>query len=219
MQLTSIVVCLWVFLPLVLSSLIEMHAQSGWDQEIDLAIAEYSTFFYLLLGCFCCMFWVIVHLYYEAPPNQLCAIWLNLGREYIPIHFRIPPATAVLCHIITKHQWLWKPVPLEAMHAHAITLLHQVSQIMFFGSWAVPSLLHTFVFPSFWYRLILISAVQRMLFWKWSCLFRCFVSNLALFGPCGEPSVFALVKSSLDCRLWQWHVYLLKSVLLLAGSL
>ncbi len=42
-------------------------------------------------------------------------------------------------------------------------------------------------------------------------------SNLALFAPCGEPSVFALVKSSLDCRLWQWHVYLLESVLLLAG--
>ncbi len=41
-------------------------------------------------------------------------------------------------------------------------------------------------------------------------------SNLALFAPCCEPSVFALVKSSLDCRLWQWHVYLLESVLLLA---
>ncbi len=32
-----------------------------------------------------------------------------------------------------------------------------------------------------------------------------------------EPSVFALVKSSLDCRLWQWHAYLLESVLPLAG--
>ncbi len=42
-------------------------------------------------------------------------------------------------------------------------------------------------------------------------------SNLALFAPCGEPSVFALVKSSLDCRFWQWHIYLLESVLLLAG--
>ncbi len=28
-------------------------------------------------------------------------------------------------------------------------------------------------------------------------------SNLALFAPCGEPSVFALVKSYLDCRLSQ----------------
>ncbi len=50
-------------------------------------------------------------------------------------------------------------------------------------------------------------------------LFRCFLakSNLALFAPCGEPSVFALVKYSLDCRLWQWLVYLLESVFLLAG--
>ncbi len=33
----------------------------------------------------------------------------------------------------------------------------------------------------------------------------------------GEPSVFALVKSYLDCRLWYWHADLLESVLLLAG--
>ncbi len=59
-------------------------------------------------------------------------------------------------------------------------------------SWAVPSLRHTFFFPSFWYRLILISAIQRMLFQKWSGFFRCFLSksNLALFAACGEPCVF-----------------------------
>ncbi len=51
------------------------------------------------------------------------------------------------------------------------------------------------------------------------CFFRCFLakSNLALIAPCGEPSVFALVMSSLDYRLWQWHTYILESVLLLAG--
>ncbi len=82
-------------------------------------------------------------------------------------------------------------------------------------SWAVPSLRHTFFFPSFWYRLIFISAIQRLLFQKWSGFFRCFLSksNLALFAACGEPCVFVLVKSSLDCR----HIYLLESVLLLAG--
>ncbi len=42
-------------------------------------------------------------------------------------------------------------------------------------------------------------------------------SNLVLFAPCSEPSVFALVKSSLDCRLWQWHTCLLETVLILAG--
>ncbi len=91
---------------------------------------------------------------------------------------------------------------------------------MCFASWAVSSFLHTFFFASFWHRLILISAIQRMLFQKWSGFFRCFFfakSNLALFAPCGEASLFALVKSSLDCRLWQWHVCLLESVLHLAG--
>ncbi len=38
-------------------------------------------------------------------------------------------------------------------------------------------------------------------------------SNLVLFAACAEASVFALVKSSLDCR----HVCLLESVLLSAG--
>ncbi len=91
--------------------------------------------------------------------------------------------------------------------------------VVCFGSWAVPSLFHTFFFLSFWYRLILISAVWRILLQKWSGFFRCFLakSNQALFAPCGEPSVFALVKSSLDCRLWPWHAYLLESVLHLAG--
>ncbi len=39
-------------------------------------------------------------------------------------------------------------------------------------------------------------------------------SYLALCASCGEPSVFALVKSSLDCRHWQWHTWPLESVLL-----
>ncbi len=53
-----------------------------------------------------------------------------------------------------------------------------------------------------------------MLFQKCSG-FRCCLakSSPVLFAACGEASVFALVKSSLDCR----HVCLLESVLLLAG--
>ncbi len=108
------------------------------------------------------------------------------------------------------------PVSLEAMHAHAshCSMFHRY--VVCFGSWAVPSHFHShFFFPSFWCMLILIPAVQRMLFLKCSGFFRYFFSILALFAPCGEPSVFALVKSSLDCRLLQWHAYLLESVLLL----
>ncbi len=104
--------------------------------------------------------------------------------------------SSVTSLINTVTQCHWKPCMLMPSHC---SMFHRWC----FGSWAVPSLLHTFFFPSFWYRLILISAVQRMLFQTWSGFFRCFLakSNLALFAPCGEPSVFALVKSSLDCRL------------------
>ncbi len=101
------------------------------------------------------------------------------------------------------------PVPLEAMHVHAITLLHHVSQTKH-----VPSLLHTFFFLSFWYRLIWISAVQIMLFAEVIWLFLV-VFWQSLIWPCLH--LFALVKSSLDCRLWQWHANLLESVLHLAG--
>ncbi len=100
-----------------------------------------------------------------------------------------------------------------AVHAHAITLLHHASQMMLYA------LDHELLqaFSILFYRLILISTIQRMLFQKWSGFFRCFLakSNLALFAPCSERSVIALVKSSLDCRLWQWHVCLLEIVLLL----
>ncbi len=112
-------------------------------------------------------------------------------------------------------QYHWKPCML--MTSHCSTVFHWWCCMLWIMSCSKPSP-YTFFFPSFWYRLILISAVQRMLFQKWSVFFRCFLveSNLALFAPCGEPSVFALVKSSLDCRLWQRHIYLLESVLHLA---
>ncbi len=181
-----------------------MHAQSGWDQEIDLAIAEYSTFLpsktpgLLLL-------YVLGHRSFVllSASNQLCLIWLNLDREYIPVHLRIHPAASVTSSLNTSN-----PVPLEAMHAHATTLLHHVSQMMLNA--LDRELFHT---------LILISAVQRIIFQKCSVFLRCFLakSNLFLFAPFGGPSVFTLVKSSLDCRLWQRHVYLLESVLRLAG--
>ncbi len=135
LQLTSFVVCLCVFLPLDLSSASEMHAQTCWDQEIDLAIHLQK-----LLDCFCCMFWVIVHLYYEAPSNQLCSIWLNLGREYISIHFRIHPSASVSSSLNTSN-----PEPLEAMQfMHHTAPPCFTDDVVCFGSWAVPSLLHTF---------------------------------------------------------------------------
>ncbi len=136
-----------------LSSASEMHAEI---RRLTWPLQNISLFYLQkLLGCFCCMFCVMVHLYYEALPNQLSCIWLNLGREYIPVRVRIHPAASVLCHIITKHQW---PSAAGSHAAHAIihcsTMFHRWR---FFGSWVVPSLLHTISFPSFWYRMMLIS--------------------------------------------------------------
>ncbi len=47
LQLTSVVVCLWVFLHFVLSLTCEKHARSGREQENDSAIADYSTLFFV----------------------------------------------------------------------------------------------------------------------------------------------------------------------------
>ncbi len=110
------------------------------------------SLFYLqkLLGCFCCMFWVIVHLYYEVPPNQLCCIWLNLADS-----ISLYTSEFFWLHLSSVTSSLNKsnPVPLEAMHANAITL-HHVSRMMLYAldHELFPSLLHTFFLLSFWYR-------------------------------------------------------------------
>ncbi len=83
--------CLWVFLPLVLSS-----ARSSNE--------EFSTFtfknFWLAFGvCFGSSSSCTIK---RRPIN--CCIWLNLGREYFSTHFRFHPAASVFCLIITKHQ-------------------------------------------------------------------------------------------------------------------
>lgn len=62
-------------------------------------------------------------------------------------------------------------------------------------------LLHTFLFTSFGFKLMLIVSVQRMFFF-YSC------QSLIRFS-CSP--VWPVV-----CRLWQWNVYLLESVLVLA---
>ncbi len=66
-----------------------------------------------------------------------------------------------------------EPVPLAAIHAHAMTLPPPcfTDEVVCLGSWAVPFLLHTLLFPSLWYKLILVSSVHRMLFQNWWRLF------------------------------------------------
>ncbi len=124
LQLTS-VCCLFVGLSVF------SFVFSEWNAAHQVEIRELTrplqniSLFYLqkLLGCFWCMFWVIVHLYYEALPNQFCCIWLNLDREYIPVHSEF--IRLLLSSVLSRHHWTavtqshWKP-----RHAPASTLLH-----------------------------------------------------------------------------------------------
>ena len=72
-----------------------------------------------------------------------------------------------------------EPVPLAAIHAHAMTLPPPcfTDEVVCFGWWAVPFLLHTLLFPSLWYKLILVSSVHRMFFQNCNGCFRCCLAN------------------------------------------
>ncbi len=120
---TAVVDCLWVFLSLVLSSASEMHAQSGWNQEIDRKF-HFFTFknawvaFAVCFGSFPFVLWSAI---------QLTLLHLAESGQTVYPCIRIHPASSVTS-LNTSN-----PVPLEAMHAHAITLLHHVSQMMLYA--------------------------------------------------------------------------------------
>lgn len=129
----------FIFLPSVLYLVTEQHALLGWDQK------NIQFLCFLVLGCFCTMLWVIVHLYSEALFDQFC-IWLNLIREYSHGHFTIHPTASNISHIHNKHQW-----HSSTMHAHAITLSLPclTDDVIIFRSLAVSLLLYT---SEFWYE-------------------------------------------------------------------
>ncbi len=121
-----------------------------------------------------------------------------------------------------------EPVPLAAIHAHAMTLPPPcfTDEVVCFGSWAVPFLLHTLLFPSLWYKLILVSSVHRMLFQNCEGFFRCRLANSNLAYLCLRLTnglhlvvnpLYSLWWSLLDCWLWHTYTYLLESVLDLAN--
>ncbi len=128
LQLTSVVVCLWVFLPLVLSSASEMHAQSGWNQEID--FAEY----YISLpsktpG---------LHLLYVLDHRHQFVLWSTVqfnhlaesGQRVYP--YTLQNESGCFCLLSHHHQTPvtqchWKPCTLTP------SLLYQVSQMMLYA--------------------------------------------------------------------------------------
>ncbi len=119
-----------------------MHAQSGWDQEIDFwghcRIFNFLNLKNSWVGFAVCFGSSSILLWSPAQTTLL-----HFGREHILIHFRIFPASSGPCHIITKHQ---KPC---ATGSHARSRHHTAppcftDNVANFGSWAVPYLLHNF---------------------------------------------------------------------------
>lgn len=118
------------------------------------------------------------------------------GQTYIPIPFRIHLAASVFCHIINKHQWP------RATWGYACLCHHTASSVFYRRCcmlW-IMSCFKLFFFPSFWYRLILVSLVQRMLFQNWSgewrlgwMLWRGFSSSTVVF--LWRPGLFMLLSS------------------------
>ncbi len=155
--------------------------------------------FQKFLGCIDCMFWAIVHLYYKALSNQLCCIWLNLWAESMSLY--TSELIRLLLSSVTSSINASHTVPLEAMHAHAITLFHHVSQMMLctFDH----ELFRTFsiLFSSI-NKLILIATVQRMIFQKWSVFCYVFFFCQSLIWPCLHLDVNPLY-------LLLWHLLLI----------
>ncbi len=71
------------------------------------------------------MFWVNVHFYYEASSTLL-----HLTESGQSISLYSSELFRLLLSSVISSQNTSDPVPLEAMHAHAITLLHHVSQML-----------------------------------------------------------------------------------------
>ncbi len=200
LQLTSVAVFLWVFLLLVFSLTSEMR--------LTQPLQNTPLFFTLKNDPFLLLLYVLGH-----RPFVLCSAvqssLLHLTESGQRVYLYTSEFFWLLLSSVTSSLNTSNPVPLEAMHAHAITLLHHVSQMILcaFDHELFQSL-----------SVLFLSVILVQVDLNFSCPKNAFPdvfwqSNQALFAPCGEPSLFALVKSSLDCRLWQWHAYLLKSVL------
>lgn len=154
---SSVVAYLWVFMPFVLS-------EWNYYLVIVLAFAEYSTSLpwknsWLLLQ------YVLGHclsVLWSAVRSTL----KHLAESVQKVH----PYNSSGCFCLLSHHQQTLVTQCHWQHAHAITLppLCFTKDVVCFGSWAVPGLLHIFFFPSFWYRLILVSSVQRMLFQYWA---------------------------------------------------
>lgn len=121
---------------------------------VYLAIEEYPIS--LPRGYFCSLLFVIVHLHCEVLPDQFHSIW----------HITVHPAAAISHHNNDL-------VLLAGLQAPTLTLLSPCLMDHVHAS----VFLHTFLFPSVWYKFILVPSVQNYFF------FRCFLTESGLPVP------------------------------------
>ncbi len=194
--------CLWVFLPLVLSSTSEimLRLRSGWDQEIDLAIAEYSSFYLQkLLDCFCCMFWVIVHLYYEAASINFAAFgWIWAASIYSTLNISefIQLESVILLAGCCERVFLY--------HREVSRSSPPVVPPLTSRPFYVAELTSAFFF---------FSECTKLLIWP-VLMFLLSLDGYVLFLK-STIVCFTCMESSFDCMMWvhsnsfqmQWHTY------------
>ena len=116
--------CCWAFL----------SGSGDWLENIPLLCIN------KFLGCFGCMFWVIVHPCYETPPDRFGWIWADSMSLNTSQFIRL------LLSCVTSSINTSDAEPLAAMHAPAITLppLCFTDDVVCFRLWAVPRLHHAF---------------------------------------------------------------------------
>lgn len=159
--------------------------------------------------CFYCMFCVIIHLHCKALSCQMIGQQhFTESEQKVQLHlfFWIHSGTS-MSSLVIKDPW-----PSFAGSHTCTSPPCLTDNVERFGSWALPFFFHTFPFPSFYYKWILVSFVQRILFQNEAgCLAK---SNLAfLFWRVTSGlhlDKFTSMKMSLDCR--QWLAYLVKGV-------
>lgn len=101
--------CLQVFLPSVLSSVREVcSVELGWGDWLHYLRTFYALFknisflcFKGLWGCFCSMFWVIIHLWTWGLSYQFC----SCTKKYSFLYFRMNPAASIRSYTILQFHW------------------------------------------------------------------------------------------------------------------
>lgn len=85
---------------------------------------------------------------------------------------------------------------MAAVNTHVMSLPPPcfTDEVVCFGSWAVPLLLHTRLIPSLWYKLVLVSSVQRLLFQNCKGFFQMMFGKTLIWSSCfwGSPMDYIL---------------------------